>query len=259
MAFVIAVSTPHNLFTVRPYFIDFLGGAAMMGLFIASLSIGSLPWWLSSSRRMSKQADAVLIYRLVQLIAAVEESPSEWHELPFRDNLLSRLDAIAILVQGDLRRAWRTRDPDLSQWLGDYTAAVASSMRDLGKWLITPRVDTRDHFLERLRDLLVCVARGDWDGIPRDLVPPTKPEERWFARPLRGVRILVTSVIPITILWLLTLLKVALAEPAKTYLYAGAFLWAAIAWIAALDPLYAVKIEAIKNLMSLAGSEKKKG
>jgi hypothetical protein len=247
--FGIAVSAPLNLTVHFPVLINFVGGAALMG---ALLPLRLVLW-----RRMARQADAILILRLMELIAVIEENPSKWNELPFRAKLLSKLDAIAVLIKGDFRRLWGTRDPELSRWLGQYTTEVAFSIHCLGKWLISPRIDTRNCLIERVCHLFICIARADWDEIPRDPIVSVEPQQKWLTRALQIIRLTVTSIIPITILWLLNRFNVKLEDPIKTYLYAAASLWAAIAWIAAFDPLYSTKIEAIKSLIPFVGSSKK--
>lgn len=231
--------------------LDFIGGIAVIGVF--GLISGNLISPLLNYRRV---ANGLLIKWLIILLSNIELNPSKWNELPFRMQLAHQVEHVAIIFDRDVAKFWRSSDLLLNQWISSQIHLISAEVRGLKKWLITPRSDTREHLAWRLRDLLVCIADNNWDGIPRQVSENILSENPWRPRIWRTVTVLTTALVPIGAVWALERFGAFPNESARSYFVFGAFLWMAVTIITALDPLYAAKLDAIKSVLPLVGKKK---
>jgi hypothetical protein len=122
----------------------------------------------------------------------------------------------------------------------------ASGIRDLKKWVLLPKAETRDYLDQELRRILQLAAVGDWDGLPQaDLKDTSGP---WWRRALTLIRsIIIAALPPVAVIVFGANLP---QGEFKTYVTAVAWIWALINLLAILDPRFGEKLSAFKDLPS---------
>jgi hypothetical protein len=236
--------------------VAFLAGASIIGAFGVAITVGLLPLLLVSTRSLRRHTDALVLSRLVKLLADVEKYPALWDELPFKTDVIKELDGVANMMERDLPAQFAARDQDFLLWLRAKTKGIAAYIRDMRKWVSFPRNDTHAYFCRQMGSVVECLADGNWDGLPE--IPPDQTPVSWVTRTFTISRGLGASLTPLALLAVLGLLKIKLPDAVAPYVYLGAILWAAVGTVALLDPLYASKFEIVKSAIQLLPTGKKK-
>lgn len=112
--------------------------------------------------------DAVVVNCLLEILFLLQAKPARWGELSVKRDLLSELEVAASTVEDDLRAQLQTGNSADDKWFRNMTAQNAAALRSLKRWVLMPRLDTRDRFTQQVCGILVSVLRGDWDNLPRE-------------------------------------------------------------------------------------------
>jgi hypothetical protein len=212
-------------------------------------------------RRQKLHTRAVIIDEFLNILTEIE-SPnyeSKWTEFSHREWLTHRLDTIASCLENYFSRHFLTAAPELNRWTDRETTEMANGVRELVKWIVTPYERTRENFQARIVKYFTAALASAWGNFDR--VPAEKLSRRQGLRDrvASAITALLTAAVPVLLLMLLRRLNVISAEPLTTYLTVGAYVWAALSLLSKLDPQYAAKLGALKDITSTLPFGKKGG
>ena len=213
----------------------------------SGLSYGFLHW----RRRM--YPDAIVLDGLIKVLHRVVKSPERWPDLSFRREIASRIEEVALAIQYGFPGRLRITNPVMNTWVRDVAAEQAAAIRELQRWLLHPKSDTRDHFINSVRTTLERCASGDWDALERRTPEKLTPRQRGL-RFADSVSALITAFIPIGIL--LAAREALGPEKIPDYLYVFAIVWTLGALVSRLDPLVAQRVAQQKDIFDLVKSVK---
>jgi hypothetical protein len=131
----------------------------------------------------------------------------------------------------------------------DYRTLVSlivESIRDLKKWVLLPKAETRDYLERELRRILDLVAVGDWDGLPHANLPKDETVPWWRHAIIIIRSIIIAAIPPVAVI----VFGGNLQGDFKNYVTAVACVWAIINLLAILDPRFSEKLSAFKDLPS---------
>ncbi|HEX2078045.1 MAG TPA: hypothetical protein VHG08_10055 [Longimicrobium sp.] len=168
-----------------------LGWMLLYGLGLAALGAVALwcgmniteLWW--DRHAGARHPDAVVADELLRILETVEKSPAEWGQLRGRNRVLHSLELAARCLERNLPSRLQGQDPETDAWLREKAAGQAAALRGLKRWVLVPKPDTREHFIERISQDLVRTTVGDWDGL--ECAAPTEAKP---SRARRAVRTL---------------------------------------------------------------------
>lgn len=195
--------------------------------------------------------DSFIAHKLIKIIAELDDKSKSWISVEFRSQLIYEIEEISSCIEKDLSRALRSGDKVTDVWLKKTTICIASSFREKKKWILTPKVDTRDHLYNNLRDSLINFVIGNWDLLEQEEPMATSAKQIWIEQIRNLFRVLFVGGIPIILLWLIQNSVLALKTPFDNYAMIGTLLWAVFTMITTYDPLFSTKISALKDVMNL--------
>lgn len=143
----------------------------LYGLGLVVLGSAALWWGMHITERWwdrhasARHPDAVVADELLRILETVEKSPAEWAHMRGRNRVLRSLERAARCLQHNLPYRLRGQDTETDRWLRDKGAGQAAALRSLKRWVLVPRADTRERFIERISQDLVRTTVGDWDGL----------------------------------------------------------------------------------------------
>jgi hypothetical protein len=195
--------------------------------------------------------DAVFIHSVVQILHYVEKQPRQWTDLKFKQKTTEYLEEAANSAEKMLPRQLKSGDPATDLWLKETMIGIASALRAVKKWVLTPKADTRQQFLARISQTLVHTAKGDWDALPKEKPESINRPKVLLARVAELMRALFIGFLPLGILWTLQQTTLALQPSVSEYVTIAGVIWAILSFLAAIDPTYSGKISAMKDITSL--------
>ena len=230
-------------------------------LIFAYSIIGPFEW-----RTRSMYPAAVIANALLDILRKLEEFPARWPDFDFRRSMLGKLEKAATCAETGLLEKLNANARQSNAELRKLTRRIATEFRGLKPWIITPKADTRDYFIGRIKADLVSVCREDWYAlVEREKQPGDAPAEEEKRLPplhyvLRTLRTLVSGTIPLGVFIAVTRAGVKIEEPMKTYVTVGVYVWAGICLLFVFDPLFVEKIKSIgktaKTIKGLFGGGK---
>jgi hypothetical protein len=229
-----------------------LGTVAYGGAIVATIILTAPLFYALSQRTKVLYADALLVDRLVSLLAYIEQNPRQWNQGAFKKQVITKLEALAIGVEAYLFRGLHPKDNVTEAWLKGRSREIAAAFRALKSWILTPMSDTAIQLKQRLSMLLVHAAAGDWDSLERLQAVAVSESRLWRTRILNWVGVILTGGIPLLLFELVQRMPtLKLPDPVAQYVHVGVLMWAALALIAAFDPLFGAKISALKDVFQL--------
>lgn len=135
----------------------------------------------------------------------------------------------------------------MDRWTDRAASEMANGVRETIKWLIVPTTHTRVDFKERIVKYFTAAIASNWGTFNRVPAEKLSRKQGLKLRAASALTPLLTAAVPILLLLLLKKLAVV-AEPLSTYLTVGAYVWAALSLLSHLDPQYAAKLGALKDL-----------
>ncbi|HEX2209947.1 MAG TPA: hypothetical protein VHG93_19890 [Longimicrobium sp.] len=148
-----------------------LGFMLLYGLALVLLGALALWWGMQITERWwdrhagARHPDAVVADELLRILETVEKSPAEWGQLRGRNRVLRSLELAARCIERNLPARLPSQDAETDRWLREKAAKQAAALRGLKRWVLVPRPDTREHFIQRISQDLVRTTVGDWDGL----------------------------------------------------------------------------------------------
>jgi hypothetical protein len=193
--------------------------------------------------------DAMIVDNILVALA-MSSRQDLWIDVGFRREIMSRLDDVASCMERDIPRVLKTRDLRTNAWLSEQWGGKAAAVRSLEQWLITPKPDTRERLEDQLTMLFRRALLNDWDAMAH-LRPEDPPHPSWTARLKTGLKTVLIAILPLVLLLALGKTNVAVTGALGDYLKIGAIIWALVTLISLLDPLYAIKLTAIRDAIDL--------
>lgn len=209
-----------------------LGFMLLYGLGLVLLGALALWWGMHITERWwdrhagALHPDAVVADELLRILETMEKSPAEWRQLHGRNRVLRSLELAARCLERNLPYRLRGQDAETDLWLREKAARQAAAVRGLKRWVLVPRPDTREHFLQRISQDLVRTTVGDWDGLEC-----AEPAAAQPSRARRAAGLLV----PLAVIGALVVIAQASEGPLKPLL--GALQPLVVALIPVLGPL----------------------
>jgi hypothetical protein len=193
----------------------------------------------------------LLIYdRLITILVKIDSKPNDWDEIKFRNDLMVDIERIAFILERRLPRSLKSADKVSEEWFDNISKQMASAFRSYKKWILTPKIDTRKHFYEKIKYDLVCVINNDWDSIEREEPSKTSPYTV-ITRIFNWIGALFIAIVPFTIFRISQQYFPFADSTVSDYISAGTLLWFLISLLTFFDPLYGSKISTIKEVSGL--------
>jgi hypothetical protein len=120
----------------------------------------------------------------------------------------------------------------------------AAAIRELKKWIILPKKDTRPHFTDKLEAIVGLVSSGNWDGLPAADPGTGIP---WWKTVLSVMRSLAITLAPLLVVYLPKWNRWLLDE--DVIYIRSAWIWAILSLLFILDPRFGDKVSAIKDIL----------
>lgn len=231
----------------HPYLGAFAIGSALWVVLMALITPFAALQGMYNSRRIRESAGAQLTHLLIKAVNYVERAARHWQESGYKSGIVYNLESVASCLERDMVWDVAQRRQDVVLWFRDALAAKAEGVRQLSRWVLTPKTDTREHLLEQLVMLLAASARDDLDSFP------AVSESRAGKRHTAWLRITATSsallsaIVPGAVVWAAHKAHI-LMDPWFSYGAIAAILWACVTVMSVLDPSYGDHLESFKKL-----------
>ncbi len=228
--FFAAIAVDRQNFTAGA--LQSLGFMLLYGLGLVLLGALALWWGMHITERWwdrhagALHPDAVVADELLRILETMEKSPAEWRQLRGRNRVLRSLELAARCLERNLPYRLRGQDAETDLWLREKAARQAAAVRGLKRWVLVPKPDTREHFLQRISQDLVRTTVGDWDGLECAEPAAAKPSR---ARRAAGL------LVPLAVIGSVVVIAQASEGPLKPLL--GALQPLVVALIPVLGPL----------------------
>jgi hypothetical protein len=239
--------------------------------YLASFAIGTTLWLAMAvvfmpfallreayaSQRRREAAGAQLTHSLIAAIEYIERNGRRWQESGYKSTVVYYLENVATCLERDLVWDAALRQKDIVLWFRDTLAAKAEAVRQLSRWVLTPKSDTREHLVQQLVTLMAASVRDDLDSFP--VVSESHAEKRrtlWL-RITSVISSLVSAGVPGAVVWFAH--KLGLADAWFSYGAIASVLWACVVLMGIVDPAYAEHLESFKKLSDTLPFGKGKG
>jgi hypothetical protein len=189
-------------------------------------------------------------------VVALKEDP-RWANPEARKSLVPDLEDAATCLEVIPKR-FPDRDRFSSTWNQQAYLRRASGIRDLKKWVLLPKAETRDHLERTLRDVLERASVGDWDGLPQAGLPEDPPVSLWRRAVMIIRSIVIAAIPPVAVI---VFGRNFPESDIKNNVTGLAWIWALVSLLGMLDPRFGEKLSAIKDLpsfMTLVGKSKER-
>jgi hypothetical protein len=242
------------------YLWSFFFGAFLVSGLQTIIFLLVIPFGVFLAISVRPYVDSRLFVGLVNLLDKIEQNGVRWNELTFKIELIASLDSLANILERDIPTRCRTADEQFNRWATDRAWSSAAYIREMKKWIFMSREDTRSYLMRQVAAIIVCLAEGDWDGIPTVELNHRSRNTKRLSRVLSSLRTLAASIIPIGSLLLMRKFSSGNEIPSSIegYIYFGAVAWLAIGLISLLDPLYASRLDTLKTVFQLFPTSKKR-
>ena len=141
------------------------------------------------------------------------------------------------------------RREDVVLWFRKTLSSKADAIRQLSRWVLTPKNDTREHLLEQLTALLAAAAHDDLDSFPLSTESHAERRRTIWLRFSALLSTLFTAVLPGAVVWFAHRMDPPLlADPWAGYAAIASVLWACIVLMGVIDPAYADHVDTFKKV-----------
>ena len=234
--------------------------AAIAVVIVMDVFMGSMyaVVYLSHTRMNSAYPASSLIGSLLQVLSIIENKSSEWSDCALKCSLMRQMEIAATCIQYGLVRRLRSGDIITDAWMRGRAEDTAAAFRRLKRWILTPKADTQEYFIERIVMSFVHAVEGDWDALER-VTPDSLTRPQRLARIVSLLRAVFIAALPILILKVPQVRNMVPGGSVADSLNAGAVIWGVFSLLAAIDPLLSVKLTMLKDVGILSfgkGKEK---
>jgi hypothetical protein len=192
---------------------------------------------------------ATLVDELMSMLNELERKRgSDLTQFATKVSLVRRMERAAAAVERT-EVLLRSGDPWTESWFAERTSQIASGIRSLKRWVLTPKHDTLEHLKARIAQLLEMAIAGDWGAMttvaPEGAALAGRPAASWIGRAVRVLRLSLFVLVPLGVAIAIRL-GFILPQGTMGYLAIGVAIWLSIVASVLLEP------EKITNLRELA-------
>jgi hypothetical protein len=192
--------------------------------------------------------EAVVADRLFRALFELDQNKSRDlgnHEL--KNRMIDLIESAAVAIETGMVKGSRTADPLTSVWFSLRMSQIAASVRDLKKWVLTPKEDTRLHLQKKLAGLFIQVIEGRWDEMPSQQDNLTKNTHLTAKLAALGVALAVVA-------FLAFLAAQHWATPLNAYGFLSLIPWFLLIIFALFDP---EKLKTLKDVIEVFSASKR--
>jgi hypothetical protein len=233
------------------YFPSFAGAGGVLPILLASERLDHFVDAALYQRIRAVYPEFVVSDTLVTMLHRLEHERSGWNELEYKNWLPLALEDVAVCLERYLPRQLRSGDQSSDLWIRAAFQSRAWAFRALKKWIVVPKPDTRDHLLRRIAAGVVQSISGNWDNLESAEPETAARAEPWHSRLVQALRVALSAALPSLLFWALQRTPIAVHPPVSDYVAVATFVWVALTVLAALDPLYKIKLEGLKHVTAL--------
>lgn len=193
---------------------------------------------------------------LAELLSTINSLPKKWGNLNFMRKLMIDLEQIAQLFEDGLPGQLESGDATTDDWMKQQAVQRAAYFRWLKTWVLTPKTDTREQLIARLRNDLINALTGNWDAFEKREVAPTTIRQQWYKRFAHAGQQVISGAIPIALVWLVQKPPISLKLPDYANILALGF--AGLTIMMTVDSSFVAKISTLKEIISLVTQKEKK-
>lgn len=204
-------------------------------------------------RRFSKMSflNSFVINELLIVLLMLEKQPRQWNNMGYKKKLIAHVEEIAAIIERRMPSASTSEDGPANKWVKTIAEEIATGFRELIKWIITPKLDTREKLIAYISDCLVLASQGDWDRFPRSTPEKIPTPEAMRQKAIKLLRTLFIAFLPVSILTVISRVGNNMSPTIYTYISVGSYIWAILTLLSSLDPEYNVKLNTVKSLSEL--------
>jgi hypothetical protein len=193
--------------------------------------------------------DVVVVDGLLTSLAIVDGDRGGFWLLDTRQRLADEFERMAACIERVFPRRFEAR-PAADPWVAQTARELAFALRRLKRWVATPRLDTAEHLITRLRVDLVHAAAGAWghfERVAEEPLPEPARAQTWRAGAVGAVRTIVIASLPLAAVWGAG--TYGLGEPLRTQLTVSAGAWAVLTILLYLDPNSSRQLAALRDAL----------
>jgi hypothetical protein len=210
-----------------------------------------LDTWLEWRAR-KRHPDSLFIMPLLVALLYAKGKSSKPADFEVKRTILQGIELAADQMERCIPTTLRSGDTETDAWIHRRAREMAWSLRGLKREILTTDGRFYDHFVRQLQATVALAATGQWNQLPRDRSTKSK-QQRIRNGMINVAATTARAALPLAILWVAEKF-VEIPESALKYLLAGSLVWACLTVIAAFDPLFSVKIGALKDVGDLISS-----
>lgn len=174
----------------------FWGGSVLSLVMFGTIYGLALPIEIMLAKSRTRVMDSWVFDSLVEILFLIERKPADWYDLSFRVELIKKLDKVGNDIQRYLPAVCKSGDGDFDSWMSDRAWRTGAYLREMKKWIIVPREDTRAYLIGQIATIIVCIAKGDWDGIPTVPASQQSRREKHWVDAAAKIRVALASLLP---------------------------------------------------------------
>ncbi|WP_328457768.1 hypothetical protein OG780_43315 [Streptomyces sp. NBC_00386] len=206
--------------------------------------------------RLHYYPDVVLFAELQLLTHMLTGHSDSLRSLDARREMIERLHRAAECLEHGIPKILDMKDSPYRERLQQQVSLSACRLRSAELLLALPDDSTREALLREFAGAIVPVIRRQYGEIPIGHASESgKKSVKNTAVTYTGKAL--SGLVPIGMLWALHLSDVSVSGTFSNALYILAFGWAVITFVSMLDPLYAGRVQALKDVVGSISSIKK--
>jgi hypothetical protein len=195
--------------------------------------------------------DSGMVYELIRMLSTAEMNEKHWSNINFKNNIMLGLERIAIMSEHELPLALTAHDGATNYWFAKTAKEIGAGFRNLKKWILTPKDNTRELFINHIKNDLISAINGSWDNFEKC------PPETIQIQQLGGGKIksilgdVFSGILPLGLVWLLKYLGFEFNGIGFDYLITAAVGWTILSILSIFNPsINDIKTNALKNVIS---------
>jgi hypothetical protein len=196
-----------------------------------------------------RHPDTAVVDELLTACELLHAPEQRWQLTSSKRELFTHLDAAADIAENYLPGALNGKDHAFNHHVNNQCAGMASGVRELKRWILTPKEDTYPLLRQRLRFTLCCFANGVWDPMPTGHAVINEP--RVFRDAILFLRRALTALFPLGFLLMYETLPIAQRIPIPLAGQAAVALSTFVSLLLLLDPQLPEKVSITHRVADL--------
>lgn len=148
----------------------------------------------TEKNRLARIPDSYIVAGYLRILFFVDDHPACLRHAADKCQLLALLEQVASIIQHDLPKPFHSNSSDADVWFQGRSAQMATAVRNLKTWILTPKADTLEHFTARIAADMSSIATGEWDSVPMDASKPSQEKTIWVRFGMFLLRVIIWSI-----------------------------------------------------------------